>query len=194
MSIDIATKPILIIIRGLPGSGKSHLAHAVERRIGSDKVVILDPDATDYKSDEYKAFSENLTKEGVDAVLHPYRFLRARGYKGIVDDKIVIWNQAFTNNDILNRTIKNLQAYAEERGKSLPALVVEMQIPHDTAKERIASREAETGRGVPNENFERFIRDYTTFEGYDTHTVITAQGDSDTDASVDAVITALNKL
>jgi len=124
-------RPVLIMVRGLPGSGKSYLAQLLQKRLGGD-VVMLDPDGTDYTSGAYASFSAKLTSEGVDEKLHPYRYLRAQAYEGITDHKVIIWNQAFTNNDLLDRTIKNLQAYAAEHNEKLPAMVVLMLYYHNS--------------------------------------------------------------
>ena len=185
--------PILIIIRGLPGSGKSYLADALHKELGTHKVTSLDPDATDYENAEYLAFSKKLTEENVDAKLHPYRFLRANAYKGIEANNIVIWNQAFTHHDILDRTIKNLQNYAHEHRTMLPTLVVEVDIEHDVAKERIKKRKEHSGRDVPEEQFTRFINDYATFADYGYKT-ITVSGKDDVAASVKTVLTAIGEL
>jgi thymidylate kinase len=55
--------PIVILIRGLPGSGKSYLARALSRELGEDDVVMLDPDATDYESDIYKEHVRQATAD-----------------------------------------------------------------------------------------------------------------------------------
>lgn len=185
--------PTLVLIRGIPGSGKSYLAQALKRAIGEDNIVTLDPDATDYKSPEYTEMSDALTAEGVDAKLHPYRFLRGNAYKGIEAHKVVMWNQAFTNLDGFDKTIKNLQAYAEDHGTTLPVLVVEVEVAHDVAKKRVTDREQQGGHGVPDEAFARFLNEYTTFanEGYN---VVVVNGEDDVEVSAKSVIHSLELL
>src|SRR5687767_12616624 len=92
-------KPALIMIRGLPGSGKSYLAKALKKALGEDKVVMLDPDSIDKNSKDYTQMAEALTSEGVDEKLFPYRYSRGLAYKGIEQNKVIMWNQAFTNLD-----------------------------------------------------------------------------------------------
>lgn len=185
--------PILILIRGVPGSGKSYLAVALQAALGKETVVTLDPDATNYKGKEYAAFSEGLTKEGVDSKLHPYRFLRAQAYAAIVAHKVIIWNQAFTNLDGFDKTVKNLQAYATDHGTELPVLVVEVEISEHVAKQRVTKREQQGGHGVPDEAFARFLNEYTTFadKGYN---IIVVNGEDDVARSVGIVTKALEKL
>jgi hypothetical protein len=88
--------PLLIIVRGLPGSGKSYLAARLHKAFGEDAVVALDPDTIDLNSQEYRDHSAALTAEGVDAMVHPYRFSLGKALQGITDHKIIIWNQPFT--------------------------------------------------------------------------------------------------
>lgn len=185
--------PTLVLVRGVPGSGKSYLARALEESLGQNHVVILDPDETDYESEAYKELSATLAADGVDAKFHPYRFLRAKAYKGIVDNKIVIWNQAFTNLDGFNKTIVNLQTYATEHGTHLPLLVVEVEVKEHVAKQRVAKRASEGGHDVTNEAFTRFLNDYRSFteEGFNT---VIVNGEDDIKDSVAAIRAALDTL
>ncbi len=185
--------PTLMLIRGLPGSGKSHLSATLRGVLGNSNVVELDPDATDYQSEAYLKMSETLTNEGVDAKFHPYRFLRAQAYAGIEANKIIMWNQGFTNLDGFTKTIINLQTYATEHGTHLPLLVVEVEIHPDTAKNRVANRASGGGHDVPEEMFKRFINDYRSFtsEGFNT---VTVQGEDDVQSSAATVGKALEDL
>jgi predicted kinase len=185
--------PTLILVRGLPGSGKSYLAEALAAKLGSDHAVVIDPDATDYTSQAYRDMSASLTTEGVDEKFHPYRFIRAQAYAGITSGKVVIWTQAFTNLEMFTKTVVNLQTYASEHGTTLPLLVVEVEADVDIAKARAAQREAETGRGVSAEAFARFINDYSSFAGQEYDPVV-VRGDSDVNTSVSTVLEALHHL
>lgn len=187
------SSPTLILIRGLPGSGKSYLANTLVQSIGKDNVTTLDPDATDYTSKEYTELSDALTAEGVDEKFHPYRFLRAQAYDAITSNKIIIWNQGFTNLDGFNKTIINLQTYATDHGTELPTLVVEVAIDHDIAKARVADRAAQGGHDVTEENFARFINDYVSFadQGYNT---VAVNGKDDVAESAATVLKALEAL
>lgn len=191
--VTITKDPVLIIIRGLPGSGKSSIARELQKDLGADEVTLLDPDMTDYTGNEYKEFSARLVAEGVDTKLHPYRFLRAAAYAAIKERKIVIWNQGFTNLDILDRTIKNLKAYASEHGCDLQAIVVEVEIDHQIARERVKQRAAVGGHDVPDEAYERFINDYKSFDGYG-YNIVTVNGKDEVAVSVGRIMPEVKKL
>lgn len=191
--VQSTSHPTLILIRGVPGSGKSYLAGALQEAIGKDKVVLLDPDSTDYTSKEYTEFSKALTLEGVDPKFHPYRYVRGKAYETIIAHKILIWNQPFTNLDGFNKTVKNLQTYAAEHGTTLPVLVVEVEIHEVRAKDRVTQRMSQGGHGPSDNTFNRFVGDYVSFasEGYST---VAVQGEDDVAVSVAAVKKALGKL
>ena len=132
----------LIIIRGIPGSGKSYIAKHLADKLDALHTQLIDPDAIDYDSNDYKSLSAELLLEGVDTKLHPYRYLRALAYRAISAEKAVIWNQAFTHQDLLDRTIKNLQNYATEHHISILIFVIEVSIDIDVAKKRVLNRTA----------------------------------------------------
>jgi len=185
--------PTLIMVRGIPGSGKSYVVAKLQESIGKDDVVVLDPDAIDYSSKEYTELSSTLTTEGVDSKLHPYRFLRANAHQAIDAHKIIIWNQAFIDLDGFTKTVNNLSTYALEHDTQLSTLVVEVEINGDIAKHRVAKRAAEGGHDVPEEAFNRFIDRYESFatKGY---TTVTVEGEGDVATSVSSVMQALEKL
>lgn len=183
----------LILVRGLPGSGKSHLAAALADALGADKVTMLDPDKIDYDSKEYHELCEALAKEGVDKIYFPNRFLKATGYKGIDEGKVIIWNQAFTLWDGLNRSINSLKEYAAGLGIDLPVLIVEVEISPETAKQRIADRVNAGGHDVSGERFDRFIDEYESYAGRGLNTV-SVSGEQDVAKSVEAVLDALKQI
>jgi thymidylate kinase len=188
-----SSKPVLVLVRGIPGSGKSYLALAVQATLEKNRAVVVDPDATDYDSPEYTAHTKSLTAAGVEEKFHPYRFIRAQAHKAIEEGKVVVWTQAFTNLDGFSKTVVNLQNYAAEHGKQLPLLVVEVEVDEATARARAAKREAEIGRGVPTEAFERFLKDYKTFADAGFNTVV-VHGEDDVTQSVANVVKAIEAL
>lgn len=192
MNTNSSGHSVMILMRGLPGSGKSYLATALADRIGKN-VIMLDPDATDYESAEYKERTKKLTEEGVDASLHAYRFLRGKAYRGIVDKDVIIWNQPFTNLEIFKKMIERMQDHALEHKSKLVILIVEVEADPKVAKERVEKRKAEGGHGPSDATFTRFVNDYFTFAhlGYST---ITVNGLDDVSASVSSIMKALNAL
>lgn len=157
----------LIMMRGLPGSGKSYVAGKLKELLQPEELVILDPDGIDFTSAAYKEFSDDLTAQQVDGALHPYRFLRAQAYRAIDEGKILLWNQAFTNQELVHKTIVNLQAHATEKTTTLVSMIVDVAIDPEVAKTRIKARVSAGGHEVTDAVFERFLRDYAPFSGYD---------------------------
>lgn len=192
-NLQAIPRPVLVFVRGLPGSGKSYFAKALQAKIGADEVVMLDPDAIDYDSQEYLDLTKSLTEDGVDKKFHPYRLLRGRAHAGITNGKVIIWNQPFTNLDGFNKTVINLQNYAEEHDVKLPMLVVEVMVDTKVAKSRVDERKQSGGHGPSDNTFDRFNREYASFasEGFKT---VTIQGQDDVDTSVETVLQALKSL
>ena len=190
---DNSDKAILVLMRGLPGSGKSYLAAALRDALGNDKVVMLDPDATDYEGEEYKKHVQKLTEEGVDSKLHAYRFLRSKAYAGIADRKIIIWNQPFSNLEIFKKMVKRMEDCAEENKVSLSILIVEVEIEPDIAKSRVEKRKKGGGHGPSDNTFQRFINDYTSFAHLGFATV-SVQGEAGVAQSVSTVEKAIEDL
>jgi len=185
--------PALLIIRGLPGSGKTYLAAALREAIGSTKVVMLDPDAIDYTSKTYAEHTHALTTQGVEKLFHPYRFLRSKAHKAISAGKIIIWNQPFTLPDGLERTLKNLCNYAAEHDITLPVLLVEIEVDLLVAKARVLRRKRRGGHGPSDGRFARFVDEYTSFagKGYPT---ITVSGEVEVSVSASLVVEALQSV
>jgi len=184
--------PLLIIIRGLPGSGKSYLASSLQREFGHENIVLLDPDAIDFESQAYK---DHLAKqpEGDDPKVFPFRFSQDKAYAGITAHKIIIWNQAFTNLEMFERMLGRLEAHAQTQGTHLPVLIVEVAIDPAVAKQRVARRATDGGHDVDNENFERFLRDYTSFAGRNFE-VLSVNGEDDITALVKIVADRVGQL
>lgn len=185
--------PIVVLVRGLPGSGKTYLANRLQESLGKENVVLLDPDAINTDSEEYKEHVRSQIAEGVDKSLHLYRFSRAKAYKGIEDDKIIIWNQPFTNIDIFNKMVGRLKDHALEFNKKLSILVVEVEIDPAVAKNRIIERKKNGGHGPSGDIWSQFVNDYKSFskEGYNT---ITVRGDGNVSESVMNIEEALKAL
>lgn len=181
--------PSLVLIRGLPGSGKSYLATKLAETLGHECVVLLDPDSIE-RGPDYEAHSQRLRAEGVDAKLHPYRYLRAQAYRGITEGKVIIWNQPFSNADMFGRLVQSLQIYASEHGILLPTIVVEVAIDPSVAETRIASRKQQGGHGPSHEVFQRFIAEYGSVadQGF---VVVKVNGAGDVQDSTAAVLQTL---
>jgi predicted kinase len=184
--------PTLIMIRGLPGSGKSYLARALENELGAEDVVILDPDTVDQADKAFMAFSDQLSKEGLDKAIHPFRWSRKMACDAVSDHKIIIWNQPFTNQGIFDRLVAFIKAYADDHDVPLPVLLVEVDIDHATAKARITKRKQAGGHGPSDETFARRVDEYTSY--VDAYRTVIVNGADDVHASVGAVMAALRDL
>lgn len=194
MSQENASKnPVLIIIRGVPGGGKSYLANALVDKLGADNVVLLDPDKVDQSSDEYKQYSQALSKEGIEEKFHLYRFSRQQAYDAMPLKKIVIWNQGFMDFKGLSLTIKRIEDVAIEHNLTLKTLVVDVEIDPETAKSRIAARVQQGGHNVPDDALARFVDQYKSFAG-NGYPTVTVSGTDELEQSVQKVLDGFESL
>lgn len=184
-------KPKIIFIRGLPGSGKSVLAQAMIEKIGPEHTVVLDPDAIDENSEAYQKLTAELRKQGVDEKFYPYRYLRNKAHQAIRSGITVLWNQAFTNLDGLQKTINNLTDYASEQGKAPEVVVVEVFIDPATAAERIETRVKSGGHQVDEKTFARFVHDFKSFVDEPFKT-ITVNGEMPAEENAEQIVSQLS--
>mgnify|MGYP000290362272 CR=1 FL=1 len=185
--------PTLIIVRGLPGSGKTYVAQKLIQEFARDEIIMLDPDVVDQKSSEYIAHVKQATADGVDPKLHLYRFLRAQAYHGIAACKTIVWNQPFTNLEIFNKMMANMQLQATEHNVDLKVLVVEVSTDPTVAKQRVDARKKSGGHGPSDATFDRFAHDYHSFAdaGYKT---VSIDGVAAVEDSVVTVLAAIKNL
>lgn len=156
-------QPYLVIIRGIPGSGKSYVARHLAEGFSSDEYVILDPDEINTETQDYKQLIRQLLADNVDEKFHQYRYLRRRAHFGIENDKLIIWNQAFTSLKGLELTLNNLLDHAKKNSKVLQVLIVEVEVDPATARSRIEARVEAGGHDVPQSAFDQFLEDYSTW-------------------------------
>jgi predicted kinase len=186
--------PILVLIRGLPGSGKTYLAATLQTVLGADRVVLLDPDAINKAGREYQEHSAALAAEGIEELFHPYRFLRAGARQGVTDGKIIIWNQPFTLPSGLEHTIQHLRNFAAEHSIRMPILSVEIEVDTELAKSRVDTRKAQGGHGPSDNRFAKYVSDYTSLPSSGQDRTITVHGEDDIHVSAATVIQALQDL
>lgn len=185
--------PTLVVVRGLPGSGKSYLVERLLGMMEPGSFVSLDPDVVDQSSPEYLAHSDALAAEGVEPRVHLFRFSRAKALRAIEERKLVIWNQPFSNLPMFDRMTAFLHEYAAAHGTRLSILLVEVRTDPALAYQRVVARKQAGGHGPSSGKFQSYVTDYVSYarHGYD---VLTVDGADDVDQIAATVLDRIKKI
>lgn len=157
--------PLFIIIRGIPGSGKTDLAEYVQTKWDTSNLVVLDPDyvnQTDpdflsYRSDQlatdeiYKKESFENDPQLIDKLVVS-RYLLNQAKEAISTGKSVIWNQPWSIKYNILWTINEIQLSASEQARVHP-IIVELVIRESVARKRVESRKTRGGHGPSERTF-----------------------------------------
>ena len=170
--------PLLIFIRGLPGSGKSHVTYALRDAINQTPVTVIDPDFIDKKDEKYQSFASQLEAEGLDSAIIPFRWLRQCAVEAARERAIIIWNQPFTNKGIFDRLVVYLKdSVTSMHNLDLQILVIEINTSAETAWDRVLKRIEAGGHGPSKDTFNKRCADYTSYK--DTYPVLELDGEVD---------------
>lgn len=154
--------PLLIIVRGIPGAGKSFVSRGLAEKFRAGDTVVIDPDAIDRNGHEYQSFTATLeTQEpDLDRTVFPYRYILETAARVLSEHKTVIWNQPFTDLEGLSYTIRKLFRLTEGVQPCFKSLIVDIEIPEDVAWERILKRQSMGGHSLTRERFLQFVRQF----------------------------------
>jgi thymidylate kinase len=138
----------LIMIRGIPGSGKSTLSRRMLEMLGS-RATEINPDEARYKNGHFDNNSEN--EAGIFAYLDSLAKDRLR------DGGVVVWQQVWTT----LKTGRNLQDHIRDKFNPGSLILIEIDIPKEVAWERIVNRESQGGsQRITRDEFDRYVNQY----------------------------------
>ncbi len=168
---ELLSKPkVIIFVRGIPGSGKSCLSQKVKDQMPRDYVVLVDPDSVDKNSIDYSDFVENLKKKhpDLDPKVFLYRYLLCLVREKLLEEKLIIWNQPFSDLENLDYTITKVKSFVPE-GRRLNILVVDIEVDKEEARQRVKKRKEEGGHGPDDKYFDKLVCSFQKAEslGYD---------------------------
>ncbi|HSX49257.1 MAG TPA: AAA family ATPase [Candidatus Saccharimonadales bacterium] len=158
-------EPLLVIIRGIPGSGKSYLTNDIINKLSID-ITIVDPDSINKESKTYKEFAHKLrsTEPEVEEKFYPYRFMLQIAHDRLNQKSkppFVIWNQAFTDTEGLDYTVRKLKSLCNSQ---LNILIIQLDPHPEEAWKRIQERMQTGGHGMDSERFNSFVTKYQKIE------------------------------
>ena len=158
--------PRVILIRGLPGSGKSTIAQELVSLLGN--ASLLDPDHIDYSGFEYNDFVSGLQQRlpSLDSKYFPYRFLLHKARLALTKGEDIIWCQPFSDQEGLFNTIETLRNYASEMNSRLDITIIDVEVDPNTAFNRVSARRSNGGHGLDEESFRDFVDHFSYLRGY----------------------------
>jgi adenylate kinase family enzyme len=161
------TNGLLIIIRGLPSSGKSTLTDGLLKLIHLSRAKRLNPDFVEVNSPEFVKFCSTRPKD-LPLKKLIYRFLLYSACKELSTGGLVIWEQPWRKLELFRLTLENINV----RGYNLPEtadypftiVIVEISLSEDEARRRVASRYHAGQHRLTAKDFVAFEQAFDSFE------------------------------
>lgn len=183
----INAQPLILFVRGIPGSGKSFFTEALKNKLIKGKVTVIDPDSVDIEDPNFKVFSAQLLEDGLDKKIHPFRWLRKRAIDAADENSIIIWNQPFTDKGIFDRLVIYLkEQVSQQKALDLKVFVIEINTSPETAWNRVVARKNEGRHGPEKKVFEQRLAEYSSFS--DSYAVISLNGEKPVEELISIVI------
>ncbi len=160
-------KSLLVVIRGLPGSGKSTIMDHCIKKL--DSAVRLDPDKINLESDDFVSFCQGRHLS-VSLEKRMYRFLLYQACSSLQNKQVVIWEQPWRQFRLFLLTLENIAiiAYniASPDFSNLPfsVKVVEFVIDQNIAQQRVSRRFEEGKHCLTPAQFSQFLDSLEPFD------------------------------
>ncbi|HSX39096.1 MAG TPA: AAA family ATPase [Candidatus Saccharimonadales bacterium] len=162
----------LVVLRGLPGSGKTVLANNLANYFD---LNVFDPDQIDKSKSDFLDFINSLSEE-LPLRRKMYRYLLSQVNTDLNSGKSVIWSQPWRKIDRLVLTIKNIQHYLKpiiqydempiytlKNELAFNVVVIELNISTEESRNRVSKRYIEGNHTWDGSNLELFN---SSFEDY----------------------------
>lgn len=152
--------PLLVFIRGIPGSGKSHLSEYLIQNGIIDNCELIDPDSINDSNLNYMEFFKDQIKNGTNEEVIPWRYNLSLTIEALLHGKNVIWNQPWTELEGIKTTLERVQNALREHDceKATIYLIVELLIRPELAWNRIQERLVRGGHGPNKEKFQHYLK------------------------------------
>ncbi len=192
--LEIREKPQetvrVILIRGIPGSGKSTVSGEIVKRIGQASCAIIDPDDIDYEGRDYSDFVEKTRIEctDLDSKFYPYRFMLDQFKTAIRNGKCVIWNQPFSNTEGLEHTLNKIEEIGRTNSICLAISIVEVSVNPQIAYARVSRRIENGGHGPSPFTFVEFIGRFESFGSFNRADYLKMDGNTPPEINAQLII------
>jgi hypothetical protein len=161
--------PVLILLRGLPGAGKSTLTKEIVSSFSIQTAVeVIDPDAITPDDPHFQNFKAEDSEPDREKVL-VYRYNSYRAIQFLTLKKIVIWDQVWSKLDGLVLTVRKILGGLVGVGEDnfrLPIFVMEIHYSAEQAYIRVEGRNRK-GKDLPIHIFEKYVNNFRHIESDD---------------------------
>lgn len=174
------TVPMLIIIRGIPGSGKSAISKELVRQLNSSStrdVTLIDPDENVYKNSDANTQTSTSRED-----------LQIKAMVALQKGGVVIWDQLLTSIDSLEKInlIKKLIQ---------PAVLtlIEISLETEVAWDRVLKRQ-ELGEqfGPDRDQFDDYLSKWSSLHEAGLDGLILVDGNQSVEESTRVILNGLN--
>lgn len=163
---------LFIIIRGIPGSGKTLFGRALSKKFS---CAFLEPENINLK--KFKTFAPDLLDE-IPRRRKIYRFLLHKTVYLLSKGRSVVWAQPWRKNDRIDLTIRNIVSKTTStkilhiwkkslanliKKISLSVIVIEMEVSSNVAKERVKKRNRDSKHNLKMILFAEYVKTFENF-------------------------------
>lgn len=157
---DVNTQPEIIVLIGLPGSGKSTWRAKMLAKTDKDYIIVSSDDEIERMAKAENITYDEIFKKALGAATHA---LKQKFKDAINNGRNIIWDQT-------NLSLKKRRGILQQVPANYRKIAVSFEITTDELQKRLDKREKETGKSIPPKVLKGMANSYvppSKEEGFD---------------------------